>query len=135
MYPNAYLEATQRQASDLVAKIGQLQQYQYQAPSVAPLPQPPQIPPHIDYVKGIDGAREFLNKMPANGNAVVMDQEEATFYVLSKDANGVPAPIAFANFTLQMEQPPEQQSYVTAKDFEAFRDEMRALLAQKGETA
>lgn len=127
MYPQPNLESYQRQANDLLAKIGQLQQYQQQFP----VQQIPVAPPHIDYVKGLDGAKEFLNKMPANGNMILMDHDEAVFYVVSKDANGDAAPIAFAHFTLETEKPPEKPEYVTKKDFEKFRDELKDML-QKG---
>ena len=127
MYPQPNLESYQRQANDLLAKIGQLQQYQQQFPAQ----QIPVVPPHIDYVKGLDGAKAFLSKMPANGSTILMDHDEAMFYVVSKDANGDAAPIAFAHFTLETEKPPEKPEYVTKKDFDLFRDELKTML-QKG---
>ena len=129
MYPPQNLEAYQRQANDLVTKIGQLQQLQQ---TTAPQLQLPVIPPQIQYVRGMEGAREYLNKMPANGNAVLMDHDQALFYVVSKDANGNPAPIAFANFELKTEELPKDPEYVTKQDFEALRAEIMAALNGKG---
>ena len=72
--------------------------------------------------------------MPASGDAVLMDKDEALFYVVSKDANGNPAPIMFAHFTLETEPRPDVQEYVTKQDFETFKTELRTLLA-KGDKA
>ena len=124
MYPVPNLDSYQRQANDLAAKIEQMQKFQL--PPV--LPTAPVIPPHIEYVRGMDGAREYLNKMPANGNAVIMDQDEAMFYVVSKDANGTPAPIMFARFTLETEQTPKPPEYVTKDDLEQLKLELKQML-------
>lgn len=131
MYPQPNLDAYQRQASDLVAKIGQLQQLQQQTPTFAP----PPVIPKIQYVRGLAGAKEFQTKMPACGDAVLMDMDDAVFYVVSKDANGNPAPIAFAHFTLETEQTPKDPEYVTKEDLETFKAELKALFAQKGDKA
>ena len=127
MYPgvNTSLDNYQKQASDLLAKIGQMQQY-------PPMPAPVMIP-QIDYVNGIDGAKEYLKNMPAGGKKVLMDREEAKFYVVSKDANGIADPVAFASFVLETEQIQGAPDYVTKQDLEAFKDELRQMLkgAQK----
>ena len=127
MYPSS-LETYQKQANDLLAKIGQLQQYQPHIPAPVPVPQ-------IDYVNGMDGAVEYLRNMPAGGKKILMDQNEAKFYVLSKDANGTPAPIAFANFVLETEQKPETPDYVTKADFDDFRADLMEMLARRGDGA
>lgn len=131
MYTPTNLEAYQRQANDLVSKIGQLQQLQQNAP----LPVMPAPPLHIDYVQGIEGAREFQNKMPPSSSAVIMDKDEATFYVVSKDANGTAAPIAFAHFELQTESAPTVPQYLTKQDFDDFRAELMEMLARRGDGA
>lgn len=113
-----------QQANDIAAKINQLQQMQFPMQ----MPSPPPIPPQIDYVKGIEGAREFLRNMPASGKKILMDQDDAIFYVVSKDANGTPAPIMFSRFELQTEQEPEQPMYVTKSDFDKAIDEIKKML-------
>lgn len=128
MYPS--LENYQRQANDLVSKIGQLQQMQTAAMPVLPTP-----PMHIDYVQGIDGAREFQSKMAPSSSAVVMDKDEAIFYVVSKDANGNSAPVAFAHFELQTEAAPATPQYITKQDFDDFRAELMEMLARRGDGA
>ena len=128
MYQPLNLDQYQRQANDLVAKIGQLQQFQQ-------MPQLPVVVPRIDYVHGLDGAKEFLNKMPAGGKAVLMDEDEAKFYVVSKDANGTPAQIAFANFALEFEEKNQAPMFATKQDFEDFKAEMIELLTRRGDGA
>lgn len=131
MYPPMNLENYQRQANDLVSKIGQLQQLQ-QSASVPVMPAPPL---HIDYVQGIEGAREFQAKMAPSSSAVIMDKDDAVFYVVSKDANGSPAPIAFAHFELQTESAPVTPQYLTKQDFDDFRAELMEMLARRGDGA
>ena len=121
MYPVNTLDNYQKQANDLLAKIGQLQQFQPQIPAPVSIPQ-------IDYVKGKDGAVEYLRNMPAGGRKILMDQDEAKFYVVSKDANGNPAPIAFASFVLETEQEPKAPEYVTKADFEEFKKDLKQML-------
>lgn len=123
MYPVPNLDAYQKQATDLASKISQLNS-QYMPPLYTP-------PPSIQYVDGIEGARSFQREMPANGKAILMDSNENTFFVVSKDANGISAPVMIGRFTLEQEQPKEA-SYVTKDDFEAFKSELRQML-QKGE--
>lgn len=126
------VEPYQRQAHELVDRINQLQQYGglLQQPY-----SPPVIAPHIDYVHGMGGAEEFLRNMPAGGKAVLMDEDEAKFYVVSKDANGTPARIAFAHFTLEFEEEPKTPMFVTKQDFDDFRTEMLEILSRKGDGA
>ena len=125
------IEPYQRQAHDLVDRINRLQNYgQLMSPYT-----PPVIAPHIDYVHGIDGAKRFLENMPAGGKAVLMDEDEAKFYVVSKDANGTPAQIAFANFTLEFEEKQKEPMLVTKQDFDDFRTELMEMLARRGDGA
>lgn len=123
----------QKQLDDLIAKSRELQERF--PPSVLQPYVQPVVAPHIDYVHGLEGAREFLNKMPAGGKAVLMDEDEAKFYVVSKDANGTPAQIAFANFTLEFEEAQKAPMFVTKQDFDDFRTEMLEILSRKGDGA
>ena len=127
MYPVPNLDAYQKQATDLASKISQLNSQYMPAIYTPPAPS-------IQYVDGIEGAKSFQREMPANGKAVLMDRNEDTFFVVGKDANGVPEPILIGrNFTLEQEKSKED-SYVTKDDFEAFKNELRQMFAQKGET-
>lgn len=129
-YPGASaLESYQKQANDLVAQIGRLQQFQ--PPSMIP----PAYVPSIQYVNGLDGAKAFQREMPANGKAILMDSNEDKFFVVSKDANGTAAPITIGHFTLETEQQLEQPQYITKKDFDDFRDELMEMLNRRGNGA
>ena len=64
-----------------------------------------------------------------------MDEDEAKFYVVSKDANGTPAQIAFANFTLEFEEKQKEPMFVTKQDFDDFRTELMEMLARRGDGA
>ena len=128
-YPQTNLESYQKQANDLVAQIGRLQQYQ------PPPVQPPTFVPSIQYVNGIDGAKAYQREMPANGKAILMDSNQDVFFVVSKDANGTAAPITIGRFTLEQEQQPEVPQYITKKDFDEFRDELMEMLNRKGNGA
>ena len=46
----------------------------------------------LPFVSGADGARAYLKSMAANSSDAVFDKEDSVFYLLSVDANGVPAP-------------------------------------------
>ena len=64
-----------------------------------------------------------------------MDEDEAKFYVVSKDANGTPAQIAFAYFSLEFEERPKEPSYVTKQDFDDFKTELLDMLNKRGNGA
>lgn len=94
----------------------------------------PGLKPHpvqtISFVKGLDGALQFLKNMAPGSSAAVFDSDKPIFYMLNVDANGIPAPVKLGKFTL--EDPPEPESNtVTKKDLEDFKDEIRGLLSQR----
>ena len=82
----------------------------------------------ISFVDGLEGARVYLKNLPANSSAAVFDKEDAVFYTLSVDANGVPAPIKIGRFTLE-EAPDADTNTITKQDFDAFKQEIRETLA------
>ena len=85
-------------------------------------------PQAISFVDGLTGAQEYLKKLPANSSAAVFDNAEAVFYTLSTDANGTPAPIKIGRFTLEDAPTPGDNS-ITKQDFDAFKAEIRELMA------
>lgn len=98
-------------------------------PAVQPIT-PVQIPVQIKYVDGISGAKEYQSKMLDNSSEIVMDRNEDIFYVVSKDANGVsPKFMTIGRFTIEQETADEPM-FMTKKDFESFKDEIRALLME-----
>ena len=82
----------------------------------------------IPFVEGLAGARAYLKNLPANSSAAVFDKDDAAFYTLSVDANGIPAPIKIGRFTLE-EAPDPESDIITKQDFDAFRQEIREALS------
>ena len=98
------------------------------AASAAPIPAPAES--KWDVVKGIEGARAFLQKMLAGTKHIVWDSEKDTFYVLQKDANGQPAPIQICDYTVSYE-PTMDDKYVSKADFEKLVSRLDALIAKE----
>ena len=113
---NPQLSSFQNQLQQIQSMIGK--------PPVLPVT-PPQA---ISFVDGLDGAREYLKKLPANSSAAVFDNAEAVFYTLSTDANGTPAPIKVGRFTLE-DAPEPGENNITKADLDAFKEEIRQALA------
>ena len=120
-----------QQLQQVQNQLASMQNPPYQQNAMQPYPQyiqqPVAEPEQIKTVTGLDGAKAYLQKMPANSSAVLMDNNENIFYSVKKDTNGMAFPIAIGRFTLETEQ--EQTSaYVTKKDFEDFKAELKSLL-------
>lgn len=84
-------------------------------------------------VAGDDGARKFLMGMPNNSSGIVFnDGSELYFYILKKDANGVPAPIKKCPFTIE-DMTEEVDDSITKKDLDDMRNEIgeiKSMLSQ-----
>ena len=80
----------------------------------------------IQSVDGLNGAKEFLERMPATSSAAPFDKNEDIFYFLSKDANGIPAKIKIGRFVVEDAPEPESE-YVSRKDFESLRNDIHNL--------
>ena len=118
------------QLSNLQTQMQQLQTMLGQKPSALPAQTASvQVAPQaISFVDGLTGAREYLKKLPANSSAAVFDNAEAVFYTLSTDANGTPAPIKIGKFTLE-DAPEPGDNTITKQDFDAFKAEIRDIIA------
>ena len=119
---NPQLASIQTQMQQLQNILNQKPPMVAQAPSVQIAAQ------SIPQVEGIEGAREYLKKLPANSTAAVFDKADSVFYGLAVDANGIPAPIKIGRFTLE-DAPDPGSNVITRQDFDAFRDEIRSALA------
>lgn len=126
---------SQQQLSDLIRQYQQLQNIQPQqnTPQNFVLPQtvPIPVPSHqVQYVEGIEGARKYqLERLQPNSSEVIMDKDDNIFYMVSKDANGTPSKkIPVARF--QLEETPEEESptFLTRKDLDEFKEEIKQLL-------
>ena len=123
----AYGQNLQTQIQDLSRQYQQL----VGQPPVFPVQPQVQIPVpvhQIQYVEGIAGARLYQDGMPNNSSEIIVDKDEDIFYKVSKDANGISSKkIIRCNFTIIDEQP-EEPNYLTRKDLDEFKEEIRQLL-------
>ena len=96
-------------------------------PTIQQVPIP--VPVHqIQYVEGIAGARLYQDGMPPNSSEIIVDKDEDIFYKVLKDANGIPSKkIIRCGFTI-LEDVEEEPTYLTRKDFDDFKEEIRQLL-------
>lgn len=78
-------------------------------------------------VDGLQGAEAILKEMPAGSSDIVAHKTENIAYLLARDENGVPAPIKVMKYEF-LEAQDDPTGYVTRKDFEAFKDELRAIV-------
>ena len=82
-------------------------------------------------VDGISGAEAILKEMPAGSSEIVAHRNEDIIYILARDENNVPTPIQVAKIQF-IEAQEDPTGYVTKKDFDAFKDELKSMLAEKG---
>lgn len=139
-YPyNATNNNLQQQIQDLTR---QFQQYNTQAapyqPIMMPQPQPIQVPiptRQVQYVEGIGGAKLYQDNMQPNSSEIIMDKNENIFYYVSKDANGTPSRhISVGRFTIE-EQTEDEPSFLTRKDLDDFKEEIRQMFAKQNTPA
>ncbi len=128
------LQNVTRQYQQLATQIPP--QTQSIQPSVYPIPAPAQIqlstpPRQVQYVEGIAGARLYQqNELPPNSSEIIMDKDDNILYMVSKDANGTPSKkIKAARFTIE-ELEEEEPAFLTRKDLDDFKEEIRQLLSQ-----
>lgn len=122
----------QQQLQDLSRQYQQLQTMpQFTQQASMPMPQMPVVSHQVQYVEGIAGAMKYqLEKLPYNSSEIIMDKDTNIFYMVSKDANGTPAKkIPAGRFSIEEIQ--EEPASLTRKDFEDFKDEIRALLSER----
>lgn len=90
----------------------------------------------IIWCQGEEGAKGYL---VAPGNSVLlMDSENATFYIKSTDASGMPQPLRIFDYTERTAQRTPSQStsapmeeYVTRKEFDALAARLETLASMK----
>ena len=122
----------QTQLNNLQSQLQQLQQLiNRPAPGIQqPQPAAPQkMICTVPVVDGLNGARQYLDTLGPNSSCAVFDKEEAAFFLLSVDANGNAAPIQIGKFALEPAPEPGSNN-ITRDDLEAFKAEIRGLLAE-----
>ena len=84
----------------------------------------------VQSVHGIEAAREEQSKLKAGESAILLDDNDAVFYMIVKDKEGKsPKKIQVGRFTLEDE--PDPPKYVTQDDLASFKQDI--LDAIKGE--
>ena len=91
-----------------------------QMPQIAPQVQPETE--EIKYVSGKQGAESF--QMLPNKKAILMDANEARFYIKQTDANGQATIKSFDFKETEQEKPKE---YVTKEEFEKFKATLKGV--------
>ncbi len=81
---------------------------------------------NIQYVQGETGAKGY--PVTSGYTMMLMDSEQPRFYIKSVDPSGIPTMKAF-KFEEIVEPEPEKAEYITKADFDAFKEEIKALLA------
>ena len=83
----------------------------------------------VQYVEGMPGAKLYQDNLPSNSSEVIMDKDENIFYLVSKDANGTPSKhITRCRFEIEDYQE-EEPMFLTRKDFDDFKEEIRQMFA------
>ena len=118
---SAQLAALQNQLQGLVNNFEQINKYR--GADVIDKTKPMDILT----VAGDEGAKKFLQGMPNNSSGIVFnDGEDLYFYILKKDANGVPAPIKKCPFTIE-DIVETVDATITKKDIDDIRSEMSEI--------
>ncbi len=115
----------------LMDNLAQMRAQQY-APQPAPTPNTtPQG--GMNWVQGEEGAKAFL--VAAGNSVLLLDSENASFYIKSADQSGMPLPLRIFDYT-ERTQPvktpapaPQTQSgeYVTRAEFAALEAKIAAM--------
>lgn len=136
-YPTFQPYPYQDQLNQLRSNPMQMGQNFQQQPFPAqpmPMQQPRQDSNGLIWVQGEAGAKSwFVNP---GATVLLMDSEDQRFYLKSADINGVPAMRTFEYTEVGAPKPQEAQqtvNFVTAEEFNGFRDEVLKKLEDLSE--
>lgn len=88
----------------------------------SPYLQPQQQTQSIQYVNGKQSAEAY--QMPANSSVILMDSNQARFYMKQTDASGIATIKTYDFKETEAEKPTE---YVTKQEFEKFKQSMKGV--------
>jgi hypothetical protein len=126
-------DSYRKQVADIQKQLAGLYNQTQTPPVIQSSPQPMIIAQHkIPTVSGIAGAEAHLSSMPAGSSDIAANASENIIYLLAKDVNGVPQPIQMAKYDFINPQD-DPSGYVTRKDFDDFKMELKNMLIRKGE--
>ena len=126
------LNSLQQQIQNLQQQYQNMTSQNMQVP--VQVPQPIQVPipipsRQVQYVEGIAGAKLYQDNLPSNSSEIIMDKDDNIFYMVSKDANGTPSRhITRCRFEVENIQE-EEPAFLTRKDFDDFKEEIRKMFA------
>lgn len=116
----------------LMDNLAQMRAQQY-APQPAPTPNtaPPQG--GMNWVQGEEGAKAFL--VAAGNSVLLLDSENASFYIKSADQSGMPLPLRIFDYTERTPATktpapapqPQSGDYVTRSEFAALEAKIAAM--------
>ena len=79
-------------------------------------------------MEGLAGAKLYQDGLDPNSSEIILDKDKDLFYKVSKDANGIPSKkIPVCSFTV-IELEEEEPAFLTRKDFDDFKEEIRQLV-------
>ena len=131
-FNNGNLNSLQQQIQNLQQQYQNMTSPNMQVP--LQVPQPIQVPipipsRQVQYVEGIAGAKLYQDNLPSNSSEIIMDKDDNIFYMVSKDANGTPSRhITRCRFEVENIQE-EEPAFLTRKDFDDFKEEIRKMFA------
>ena len=131
------LNSLQQQIQNLQQQYQNMTSQNMQVP--VQVPQPIQVPipvpsRQVQYVEGIAGAKLYQDNLPSNSSEIIMDKDDNIFYMVSKDANGTPSRhITRCRFEVENIQE-EEPAFLTRKDFDDFKEEIRKMFASSQPT-
>lgn len=111
-------------------QLSQLRGQQFQPPVQGPQaqPQPQPASTGIIWVQGEEGAKGYL--VAPGENRLLMDSENATFYIKSTDASGMPMPLRIFDYTERTASRTAQQAAQGPGEQFATKEELAALSAR-----
>lgn len=122
----------------MMDNLAQMRAQQFTAPPPAPTPAPNAAPQGgMNWVQGEEGAKAFL--VAAGNSVLLLDSENASFYIKSADQSGMPLPLRIFDYT-ERTQPsqapvaasqPQSVEYVPRAEFDALAAQVAALTAKK----
>lgn len=85
---------------------------------------------NVIWVQGENAAKAY--PIMAGQSAILMDSENAVFYIKSTDQSGMPLPLRIFDYTersngVQQETKVEKPEYVTKEEFDKLKEEIKRI--------
>lgn len=122
----------------MMDNLAQMRAQQFTAPPPAPTPAPNAAPQGgMNWVQGEEGAKAFL--VAAGNSVLLLDSENASFYIKSADQSGMPLPLRIFDYSERTQTvktcapAPQGQGveYVPRAEFDALVAQVASLTAKR----